>query len=296
MKRPVGYCCGSFNLNHTGSLCLSLLLTLISQPKDFSTCSNWLAHASSHLFHSLYIWTSCSFKVRCLCTHMRHLIPHVVHLWSLVLCWSRVLFSFSSSDKLKLLSQPDHTEILSYTLGLLSLVIASTSRFPAICRAVRDNHWKCFYLSKQQLSTLLIFCCSPSSVEATSGLGHMWSPGCLVQLLVPSMLLQCSSMTLGLGFWWESCRGWCRLSAAPSWIFLYPYMTHCHWLWSSTAVATSEEVLTSDDDIPVQHSVGLLFGRLSDSNHPLAQERNQASTCFFVLRHREPFGLFCRWG
>lgn len=169
------------------------------------------------------------------------------------LCWHHVLFSISSSDKLKLLLQPDHPEILSYTLGLLSLVIASTSRFPAICRAVRENHWKCFFLSTKQSSALLIFCCSPFSTEATSGLGHMWSPGCFVQLRGPCMLLRCSSMTLALGFWWESCRGWCQLSAAPSWMSLYPCTARCRWLWSSFAVAT----VKNDDNIPVRHHFSL---------------------------------------
>lgn len=149
-----------------------------------------------------------------------------------------------------------------------------------------------------------MFCCSPSSTEATGGLGHMWSPGCCVHSLALSTLLQCSSLTLGWGFWWESCRGWCRLSAAPSWMFLYPSRVRCPWFWSLFAVTTSDSNIKSDDNNPVLQplvwtrcgSVNLLFSRLSDSNHPLAQERNQASACCLVLRHREPFGLFWHWG
>lgn len=34
-----------------------------------STCFNWLEHASTSVFHSLYICTSCNITVRCLCTH-----------------------------------------------------------------------------------------------------------------------------------------------------------------------------------------------------------------------------------
>lgn len=52
----------------------------------------------------------------------------------------------------KLLSQPDNTEILGYTLGLLSFAIACTSRFPAICRAVSGAQHKSVLMSKQHHS------------------------------------------------------------------------------------------------------------------------------------------------
>lgn len=50
-----------------------------------------------------------------------------------------LVFYFILPTNLKLRLQPDSTDILSYTLGLLSLVIACTSRFPVICQAVSDN-------------------------------------------------------------------------------------------------------------------------------------------------------------
>lgn len=55
-------------------------------------------------------------------------------------------------QQFKLLSQPDNTEILGYTLGLLSFVIACTSRFPAICRAVSGTQHKSVFMSKQHHS------------------------------------------------------------------------------------------------------------------------------------------------
>lgn len=55
-------------------------------------------------------------------------------------------------QQFKLLSQPDNTEILGYALGLLSFVIACTSRFPAICRAVSGTQHKSVFMSKQHHS------------------------------------------------------------------------------------------------------------------------------------------------
>ncbi|XP_071344122.1 transmembrane protein 44 isoform X4 [Trachinotus anak] len=46
-----------------------------------------------------------------------------------------------SRRRLLNVSLNDNTEILGYILGLISFVIACTSRFPAVCRAILVLHW-----------------------------------------------------------------------------------------------------------------------------------------------------------
>lgn len=69
--------------------------------------------------------------------------------------------------------------------------------------------------------------------------GRSWprptaSPGCFAHWLVPSILLQSSSMTLHrVDFFWESCHGCCRQYVLASWMFLYPFLGPLilKWLW-----------------------------------------------------------------
>ncbi len=60
----------------------------------------------------------------------------------------------------------DNTEILGYVLGLLSLAIACTSRFPLLCRAVSDKQYMSVLVSEPLLvafpKSLLLF---PFSTE-----------------------------------------------------------------------------------------------------------------------------------
>ncbi|XP_004068012.1 transmembrane protein 44 isoform X1 [Oryzias latipes] len=57
----------------------------------------------------------------------------------------------------------DNTEILGYTLGLLSFVIACTSRFPALCRATKGQKFTRFYIFSRLL-------CSVSGVLYTAAI------------------------------------------------------------------------------------------------------------------------------
>lgn len=72
-----------------------------------------------------------------------------------------------------------------------------------------------------------IYFFSVLSTEDRCWPGPTCSQDCCAHCLVPSTLLPYSSTTLGLGFFWKSCRGYSQRSAVSLWIFSYPFIAQC---------------------------------------------------------------------